>query len=365
MVRIKEQQGNGKERCGFTLVELIVAIGVFSLLGMGATAFMVMAVSTWRQAELRRDVSERAELVFLSLKKDIQCLYTDGKRVPFRSVFFSDYDEKGRQRLLFTRTVPPPGADPRIAGSGRSMAANDPIDGTADLRKLRGNLLLPPGDLLSVAYFVSDEKLYRAARTPAVPYGALQSKWWEKGGDMVAERIMHIEYNFWSDKTASWQPEETVMGPSYYWDSTMGVGHESAVEGASSTRFVFTGSGSAADPGDDLFPRLIEIKLVVAYGSDRPYTFLTAPLDADTTDIQGEDFENYPSKKKENFVKIDKEWISYKTVAGDGKRFFDVKRGRRGSKPAVHEAGALIRYGVTFRMVTRPPCQRGGWRRVR
>jgi len=50
----------------------------------------------------------------------------------------SDYDRDGRQRLYVTRTVPPAGADPRIAGAGATLLARDTIDGLSNVQHLTG-----------------------------------------------------------------------------------------------------------------------------------------------------------------------------------------------------------------------------------
>lgn len=351
---------------GFTLVELLVAMGIFTVLGVSATAFLVMAVNTWRQAESMRDVAERADLVFLALRQDIQCLYTDGERLPGKALFFSDYDAHGKQRLFFTRTVLPSGGDPRIAGSGRSMLADDVIDGVADLPALRRGRLMPPGDVMSVGYWLSPgEELQRAARTPGLDYGQFRKAGWEKGGDLIAEGVMHIEYNFWSEKTAAWVPDPSRMGPSYFWDSTRGLDKEPFAAGEEKLRLVFPGTGRPVDPGDDMYPRLVEVKVVIGFPNERPYTFLTSKLSPSDTTVFADRLNNYPSDKGRRFVKIDDEWMSYEAIDSHGQVLVKVKRGRRGTQKAAHDAGALLRYGLQYRMVLRPPCQMGGWEKPR
>ena len=70
---------------------------------------------------------------------------------------------------------------------------------------------------------------------------------------------------------------------------------------------------------------------------------------------------NYPEGEDEHFVKIDKEWISYKKIDAGGEGLVGVVRGRRNTKAAYHKAGSLVRYGIAFRMVVRPPCQYRRW----
>ncbi len=348
---------------GFTLMELLVAMSIFTLLGFGATAFLLLGLKSWRMAESRRDAAERAEMIFSILSEDLGCLYTDARKAPGRAILFSDYDKAGRQRLHLTRTVPRPGADPRIAESGRSILATDTIDGVGDRASLERNLLRPPGDLMSVAYVLApEERLSRVFRTPEAPYGAVKGLAGGSGAQLIAEGVMHIEYNFWSQRTTAWLPGgEKTVGPSYYWDSTRGLGKEEAAPDASRTRVVFRGKGSLASSQDDIFPRLIEVRIVLSPPHTRGFTFLTDDLDEASTAIPVEWVGNYPDAAGENFVKIDDEWISYTRISPDGTGFVGVKRGRRNTRPKLHKADALVRYGIGFRMVMRPPCQIESW----
>ncbi len=347
-------------RSAFTLVEVLVALGVFTVLGFGATAFLLMGLRTWRGAEARRDTAERAELVFAFLRADLQCMYADGGRAPGRAVFFSDEDARGRQRLLLTRTVPPPGADPRIAGAGRTMASRDAIDGVADLASLRRGLLKAPGDLLCVAYvFLEDERLYRTIATPEKGYGEVAGDWTARGAQLLAEGVMHLELNFWSDRTTAWRPAPEGFGPSYFWDSTQGLGKEKAAGEEGKRRRIFTAAGSLDDPADDIFPRLVEARIVLGAPASAGTAFLAEDIEADAAAIAVDNGEGLPREEGEHFVKLGREWISYTRIAGV--TLAGVVRGRRGTQPAPHEAGTDVRTGVTFRMAARPPCGREAW----
>ncbi len=348
-------------RRGFTLVEVLVALGVFTVLGFGATAFLLMGLKTWRGAEARRDTAERAELVFAFLRADLQCMYADGGRAPGRAIFLSDEDARGRQRLLLTRTVPPPGADPRIAGAGRTMLARDAIDGAADLASLTRGLLKPPGDLMSVAYvLLDDEKLCRAIVTPEKGYGEAAGDWPARGAQLLAEGVMHLELNFWSDRTTAWRPAPEGFGPSYFWDSTQGLAKEKAGAEEGRRRRIFTAAGSLQDPADDVFPRLVEVRIVLGAPASAGTAYLAEDIEAGATAIAVENGENLPREEGEHFVKLGREWISYTRIQGG--TLAGVVRGRRGTQAAPHDAGTDVRTGVMFRMVARPPCGREVWR---
>lgn len=348
-------------RRAFTLVEVLVALGVFTVLGFGATAFLIMGLRNWRGAEARRDMAERAELVFAFLRADFECMYAAGDKAPGRAIFLSDEDAGGRQRLILTRTVPPPGADPRIAGAGLTVLARDVIDGAGDLASLRRGLLKPPGDLMCAAYvFIEDEKLYRSVVTPEKSYGEVAGDWPTHGAQLLAEGVMHLEFNFWSDRTTAWRSEAEGFGPSYFWDSTQGLAKEKAAAEEGRRRRIFTAAGSLQDAIDDDFPRLIETRIVLGTSAEAAY--LAGNIEAGATAIAVENGESLPREEGEHFVKLGREWISYGRLRGDV--LTGVVRGRRGTQAASHEAGTAVRTGTMFRMVARPPCGREAWREV-
>jgi prepilin-type N-terminal cleavage/methylation domain-containing protein len=348
-------------RCGFTLVEVLVALGLFTLLGFGATAFLVMGLRTWRGAEARRDAAERAELVFAFLRDDLQCLYTDGGKAAGRAVLLSDYDKSGRQRLFLTRTVPPPAADPRIAGAGSTMTGRDAIDGVNDLANLQRGLLRGPGDLQSVAYvFLGDEKLGRVAATPEKEYKDLLGDWSTRGGQLLAEGVMLLELNFWSDRTTAWRAGAQAFEPSYFWDSTMGLAKEDAKPEDARERRVFGRTGSLEDGRDDIFPRLIEVRLVLGKPPTAATPLTAQDIATHETAIAVLNAEDLPREEGEYFVKLEREWISYTQCIGGA--LVGVARGRRGTQAADHEEGTYVREGVPFNMVVRPPCAHEPWR---
>lgn len=348
-------------RRGFTLVEVLVALGIFTLLGFGATGFLLMGLRTWRATEARRDTAERAELVFAFLREDFHCLYADSGRAQGRAALISDYDKQGRQRLLLTRTVPPAGADPRIAGAGSTMAGRDAIDGVNDLASLNRGVLKAPGDLESIAYvFLADEKLSRVAVTQEKEYKDLLGDWSTRGGQLLAEGVMHLEVNFWSDRTTAWRPGQETKEPSYFWDSTMALAKEEFKAGEERERRVFAKTGSIEDNRDDIFPRLVEVRIVLGLPPSASTAMTAQDIETHETIIAVDNAGGLPREEGEYFVKLDREWISYKQCVGD--KLHGVVRGRRGTQPAAHELGTYVREGIPFRMVVRPPCGQEPWR---
>jgi len=327
---------------GFTLMEVLVAMGVFMFLGFGAMAFLIQGLRSWRVAERRRSAAERAELIFSTLRKDFACLYSNVQAAPQRAFFLSDYDSAGRQRLFFARSVPLPGADPRIALGGSTLAALDPIDGVNDLSELRVGRLGPPGDLMTVAYFTDgEENLYRAARTPEVSRREVTGPWFRRGGQLVSEGVMHIEFNFWAEGTEVWRPSPGKKGPLYQWDSTATLTRKGGRTGVSRAKGKPMG-----------FPQLVEVKVVLCSSDRGVVTLLEDDISSGDKSIALQWAGRLPSGG-EHFVKIDDEWIAYRKISRDGRKLLEVTRGRRNTKPAAHKAGSEVRFGMTFRAVFR------------
>ena len=95
-------------RRGLTLIELLVAMSIFIVLGGGLVLFMRVGIDTWRVGETRRESYERAEAILSQLASDLSCAYTDpshGAGAEVDVIFLSDYDANNRQRLRFVRTL--------------------------------------------------------------------------------------------------------------------------------------------------------------------------------------------------------------------------------------------------------------------
>jgi type II secretory pathway pseudopilin PulG len=67
--KLKSQRG------GFTLLELMVSIGVFILLAVILVSLLQAALNTWDAGTARKDVYERAQAVLTLLTRDLQALY--------------------------------------------------------------------------------------------------------------------------------------------------------------------------------------------------------------------------------------------------------------------------------------------------
>ncbi len=93
---------------GITLIELMVAMTVFLMLGGALVMFLNTGIRTWRVGEARREAFERAQAILETLADDLSSTFPDpshGTHGEVDVIFLSDYDDQGRQRLRFVRTL--------------------------------------------------------------------------------------------------------------------------------------------------------------------------------------------------------------------------------------------------------------------
>ena len=62
---------------GLTLIELMVAMTIFLLLGGGLVMFLRVGIDTWRVGETRREAFERAGAILETLADDLRCTFSD------------------------------------------------------------------------------------------------------------------------------------------------------------------------------------------------------------------------------------------------------------------------------------------------
>ena len=65
-------------RCrGMTLIELMVAMSIFLVLGAGLVMFLRVGIQTWRVGERRREVYERGQAILDQMAGDFSCTFSD------------------------------------------------------------------------------------------------------------------------------------------------------------------------------------------------------------------------------------------------------------------------------------------------
>ncbi len=169
--------------------------------------------------------------------------------------------------------------------------------------------------------------------------------------------VLYFGVHCWAPDTQAWDAgEQGAAGPTIaltHWDSTRALipaGHPSFPYGV--------GPQSLWDARDDVFPRQVRLSLVLepfVAGVDEGAGRLAEPLTEEATRIVLRSPVLSGDDRTPDAVWVDGEWMS--VLAQDG-RVWTVKRGLRGTLPAAHAGGAVVRVGKLFQRTLRLPVHR-------
>lgn len=417
---------------GYTLIEVLVASGIFVFLGVALVALMRQGISIWQTAEKRGRIYERARSVLDTVASDLRSMATDSR--PDGAGFWirclCDLDENGRQRLRFVRSLPGEVSDPVARYGGEFLTHDDSTyyDQKNDLAEVESGSILPTGGYQEVLYTLAPEGLaghlegleeflevdptaiavWRGVRSPVGGTGTLFSDRnisteIPKGGsssprstgrsarggstdrrafleqrqeEIEAERearraplarvarplladVLHLGFSFWTPATNTWDTRHPPLrqrsrtrpsGPSLVWDSTRALLTERE---RSSGQFAFVGKDeSLFDPDDDIFPRRIQVTVVIRGSVDVPNLELGREVSAGDRTIWLTRTAGLPP---EGHLRIGQEWIRYDSISGDALSIGKEGRGVRGTKAAAHDILAPVEFGTTFTRVVEIP----------
>ncbi len=380
-----------RRSAGYTLTELLLAMGLFSIVGMGlvtllsrATDFLTMGASSAETMDALQAFSE-------TFGEDVSTLYCVPDTVvgaPWVRLYsdhvdsdidveLDDQADARIQRLFFTRLIPREATSPMTRTAGTKVEGTAYMDQSADLSESENGELLATGGLQEIFWAAVPEdksdlavtRLYRGYRSPIGGDATLFPR--SAAGDPgtlpeelgpihrnqivsvarpVLSGVLYFGVQFWSRKTTTWDSDTAARngGPVDTWDSTRGImpllSNRARYDG-----FLFAkGSGSLDDPTDDTFPRRMRVTLVVEeIGAKAKIGYLNEDLPADARYVSLEDARFIPpSDTTRRFVKIGSEWIEF--VQTDGNTLTNCKRGARGTVPQLHAADSRVHHGRTI-----------------
>jgi prepilin-type N-terminal cleavage/methylation domain-containing protein len=355
--------GTARRRCGFTLVEILVAMSVLLVLGLMMVALMRSALETWNQAERQRKVYARARAALDCLQEDLESALTrdpPGSAVAAR--MFCQLDQKtGRPVLMLMRSFGW-GAERTYTfrgDDGKDTAAPLPADPKnpqpAEPQHYTSAGILPDGPrgrpialggAAQVAYMHEGRALKRALCSPCMP----EFKDIFPFAQPLAEDVLYFEVLLATPYTTTWDerkpklpsrkdPTDQLYGPERVWDSTRGVLREFSF---------FVSPASATNGDDDVFPERVRITLVLEPDAWRTLRTDTLDyLDDSSGRIPVASTRGFPPAGSESsYVLVDDEWVHYKAM--DARSFTADRRGARGTVRAVHAPGSPVRCGTTF-----------------
>lgn len=393
----------------FTLLELIVAMGVMAMLGTALVVMLRSGLDAWRTGQARRETYERAMLVLELLAEDLRSIAAHNPRILERQEvavkLLADFDGFGRQRLFLVRTIKAESENAITGHAGSEIGATGLLDQRDDLGESRDGMLRPLGGLMEVAWFLDplgDDVLWRAVCSPIGVGGKSlfevdatepDAEGVGTPGSVVSDRVMWLGWRYWTQYTTTWaedappprriaDPYDPSGGALDWWDSTRGImdpGDSPPPELFS----LFKGRASAADPRDDVFPAKVEVSLTLREDHERSSnTYLDQDLDDGDDRIAVGDASRLPQDG--GWVRLGDpaeaaralaagqtgddlpvgaalEWLRYSEVEGNELIVEDGGRGLRGTLPVSHLAGTPVEAGRTFVVIVELPAHREDW----
>jgi prepilin-type N-terminal cleavage/methylation domain-containing protein len=363
---------------GFTLLELMVAIGVFVLLAVVLVGLLQSSLNTWDAGTARKDVYERAQSLFTLLTRDVQSLYVvdveDAQDIVYP--FFGDADTAGMSRVRFVRgesslaggvaRMIPRRQSGRIRGGAMALPSAAGSSAPGSVNVFRPDAWEP--QLLEVAYLIDPDPAQAVLWRLEQPWNpdARQSLFNDDifnqrsviasaRGAQVDQGLLCWEVLYWTRNTGSWggrAPRRGTpisvrnAGPEVRWDATRQYDE----------RFAFYRPVAKDMPLDPVYPELIRITVVLEpLVGERTRTILAAPVDGQSLEIPVASTRNLPPPP--NYVRIGREWIAYRAMDGGTLR---GTRGVWGTKAMPHAAGEAVRSGFVFSTVIPVPMYRDG-----
>ena len=172
----------GHRTGGYTLLEVVIAVGILVMLGSGLATLLTQGISIWRRAENRGRVYDQARILLERMSEDLRSavvLSGSGAGGGAWVRFICDEDYLGRQRLRFVRTISAETSNAILRQGGQYLTITTPAvyDGRNDKWEAGGGDLGAPGGLMEVIYLrdprASETYLWRGYRSPVGGIGSL------------------------------------------------------------------------------------------------------------------------------------------------------------------------------------------------
>jgi len=171
---------------GFSLVELMVAMAIFSVIGVALIALLRQSTAFLEKGQAGSEVQDILENMDRQFADDFSNVYIkpasqeglpDVRMICDRIPFDTDADggeDVTTQRLAFVRSVSGEGADPVLRSAGAKAGAAAAVDGEDDAKEAADGDLRPAGGKQEVTYVLVPWKTRKegGTRAPVVPGAA-------------------------------------------------------------------------------------------------------------------------------------------------------------------------------------------------
>lgn len=386
---------NRPATAGFTLLELVVVMGILAGFLVMLVRFVDSGVTLFAQGESSQNLADRAMAATRQVRTALQQLRgpsmtlepcADPQRLlvqwlpyglfagarpqdPHAQFLRADVHLDAATELPLQREVLRLRAETEVGDQGEAavterlqqLLAATPLLG-------RGGLWLFPwpqaeGDgsylQLRLARFLpgqllqrNDGQLVDPMKEPVPGSPELPAALVQHASTLLVEDLLHFELRFWGPDSTVWSRDTEVV-----WDSA----RAGWLTGGDGPGFrLDRGPESLQDATDDVFPRAMQVLLVVGRDPQQPPDgFLARQLAADDRVLLLLDGDRFEGPADGGFVKVGPEWIHYQAQSGDELR--GLERGRRGTSVGVHPEGTKVRTGRTVQFTMPMPYGKDGW----
>ena len=364
---MRRSSPRSRARRGLTLVELVVASGLLTLLMLAIFSLLDSFLSMWDKSEQRRQLAEGSQGIVELLASDFAALDAGGRGDLLCEwvAFDTDADSLLDRRWPRIRMV-------RHASDGELAR----LQGNAPDREVGEGLLevcwavlpaRPHGsskdqrrDELAEGFLWRGERVYGSADATNPSFfrdDFLSGSGKPRPGsvDEVSGGVLWLGMQFATQ--LSWLRDGWRTGPEL---TDVTASWDAWSRGRPDLDHHFwneAGAGVPVAEGRPALPRRVRLALELERPGDlKRRTRLARFLDAREGTVTVLDSERLPalalsgpasagSAELGTFVLVDAEWMELRSVLGDT---VQVRRGARGTTAQAHEAGALVHYGTTL-----------------
>ncbi|MEI6128741.1 MAG: type II secretion system protein [Planctomycetota bacterium] len=371
---------------GFTLLELVVVMGILSGFLLMLVQFLDSGVQLFSEGENGQALADRAEAARTAVDRELRSLrgpgldFEDGKQserllaqmlplgLPQRSEpgapqglvlraavqLSPQHEERIRHDAMLLRAITelgPKVSTDELAARARELERKLPLRGT-------GRLLLLPWPKtadqsileLRIARFLPDQLVQIGEGDAIDPFSVMVPGGPEwpalalfTSTEVLVDDVLHFELRFWSQNTQSFD-DNGDKGPERVWDSAR-AGWLS--DTAMPPVFRLDRDPQSLDnPTDDVYPHAIRVIIVVASDERQtPDGLLARELEVDAQSLLLLNGERFPGATDGGFVKVEGEWLRYAQRIGD--ELTGLHRGQRGTRAVMHAPAARCRVGRT------------------
>lgn len=391
-----------RKKRGFTLLEILIAMSLFTVLGFGVVLLMRTGVDMWlagTRSSVAEDLSEEGRPW---LEEDLRHVLVPSQhdRIPFdpknpdpdkepapkrpENRFISGYvmyqygDQLVRCRYLsFVRDLTGLAElDIYAARAGQNAKADAYIDGKNDEAEFKAKNHLPTGGAVEVLWIwlpKSDTELgvgtvHRAYRSPIggkdtlldpANFATLRQLRGVIKPQAMFENVILFDMLFWTQFTTTWdwsagEPRVTSRptdpgqmkggrppcGPSRIWDSTRGILFTTNELGFRLTR----GQESANRSSDDIWPRMVRIEFARAEET----TYLVKGMGAgeNAFTVESSAFAVGRGDLFGKLMKVGPEWLQISGRDSSETDIFNVDRhAQRGTQSTAKAEGTPVYFG--------------------